>query len=88
MISEIYTLSPLFNFPRILIFHHLTLLFTGPRMCLGDSMARLEVFLIFSNLIRQFKFIKHGDSGLEVAHVKESHPISSAEHFQVVIEER
>jgi cytochrome P450 len=57
-------------------------------MCLGDSMARLEIFLMFSNLIRQFKFTKYGESSLSATHVKENHPISSAENFQVMIEER
>jgi cytochrome P450 len=57
-------------------------------MCLGDSMARLEIFLMFSNLIRQFKFTKYGEGSLSATHVKENHPISSAENFQVMIEER
>jgi len=28
----------------------------GPRVCLGESLARLELFLIFSNLIQRFNF--------------------------------
>lgn len=31
---------------------------TGPRVCLGESLAKSELFLIFSNLIQKFTFSK------------------------------
>ena len=34
------------------------LLFTGPRLCIGEPLARMELFLIFTNLIQKFKFLK------------------------------
>ncbi|XP_045203038.2 cytochrome P450 2U1-like [Mercenaria mercenaria] len=60
----------------------------GARMCLGDSMAKLEIFIMFTNLIKRFKFTKFGDSDLSVAHVKVDHPVASAENFEVIITER
>ncbi|KAL4223490.1 hypothetical protein ACF0H5_016961 [Mactra antiquata] len=31
----------------------------GPRLCIGEPLARMELFLIFTNLIKTFKFTKH-----------------------------
>lgn len=30
----------------------------GPRLCIGEPLARMELFLIFTNLIQKFKFAK------------------------------
>lgn len=32
--------------------------FTGPRACPGESLAKTEMFLVFSNLIQKFRFSK------------------------------
>lgn len=32
--------------------------FTGPRACPGESLAKTELFLVFSNLIQKFRFSK------------------------------
>ncbi|XP_053383762.1 cytochrome P450 2J4-like [Mercenaria mercenaria] len=34
----------------------------GPRICLGESLAKMEMFLIFSNLLQRFTFCREDDN--------------------------
>ena len=63
--------------------------FAGPRMCLGDSMAKTEVFLIFSNLVKSFTFTKSDAADLDdAAAVREGQVIFSADTFEIDIHGR
>ena len=33
----------------------------GPRICLGEPLARMELFLVFANLIQKYKFEREDD---------------------------
>ncbi len=35
--------------------------FSGPRICLGESFARMELSLFFANLLAMFDFQLHGE---------------------------
>ena len=38
--------------------HHYVILrsLSGPRVCIGEPLARMELFLIFANLVQSFRF--------------------------------
>ena len=36
--------------------HLFSLIISGRRMCLGEQMAKVEIFLVVSNLLQQFTF--------------------------------
>ena len=40
---------------------------SGPRNCLGEPLARMELFLFFTNLIQNFEFLSADDQPVSVA---------------------
>lgn len=47
----------IFNSFILFYLNHLTII-SGPRACPGESLAKTEMFLVFSNLIQKFRFSK------------------------------
>lgn len=47
--------NPNSNIP---LFNNHSCLLLGPRICPGESLAKTEMFLVFSNLVQKFRFCK------------------------------
>ncbi|KAL4230544.1 cytochrome P450 2 subfamily U member 1 [Mactra antiquata] len=60
----------------------------GPRMCLGDNMAKVEMFLIFTNIIKDYQLSCLNKDDISVVSVKEDQPLSTTTDFEVVITKR
>ncbi|EGT52403.1 hypothetical protein CAEBREN_31240 [Caenorhabditis brenneri] len=59
----------------------------GKRQCLGEGLAKMELFLFFSNLFNKFKIELHPDN-LEPSIVKECGVTMKAKNYRVVMKER
>lgn len=55
IIIIIMTFSKVLSY--LIYLNHLTII-SGPRACPGESLAKTEMFLVFSNLIQKFRFSK------------------------------
>lgn len=55
IIIIIMTFSKVLSY--LIYLNHLTVI-SGPRACPGESLAKTEMFLVFSNLIQKFRFSK------------------------------
>lgn len=63
IISRGYLFTPFLPPKKIQIqtYRYLTVIFflhLGPRICPGESLAKTEMFLVFSNLVQKFRFCK------------------------------
>lgn len=62
-ISRVYFIYIVFTRKKnpnsnITLFNFYSFLPLGPRICPGESLAKTEMFLVFSNLVQKFRFCK------------------------------
>ena len=61
----------------------------GPRTCLGEPLARMELFLVFANLLQKFTFERECDDVRHVIEPKPSdHLVSSPCPFKIRVKKR
>jgi len=59
----------------------------GPRSCLGENLARIEIFLFIVSILQKFKVLPNNDQSEPCMEVTPG-PVYSAFHYLMIFEER
>ena len=60
----------------------------GPRICLGEPLARMELFLVFANMLQKFKFERECPSFRHSLERKQNRVTSSPKSYRMKITRR
>ena len=61
---------------------------TGPRSCLGEPLARMELFLVFANLIQKYKFARENEKLIHSMAVRDNQITNAPVSYKLKVTKR